>query len=46
MANVCSLPVSYIFMRGQGVKITSVISKKCLDFRISEIAFRVGSENR
>ena len=31
MANVSSVPVSYIFLRGQGVKITSVISKKCLE---------------
>ena len=31
MANVSSVPVSFIFLRGQGVKITSVISKKCLE---------------
>jgi DNA polymerase elongation subunit (family B) len=31
MANVCSVPVSYIFMRGQGVKIFSLVSKKCRD---------------
>ena len=29
MANVCSVPVSYIFMRGQGVKIESLIFKEC-----------------
>lgn len=29
MANVCSVPVSYLFMRGQGVKILSLVSKKC-----------------
>ena len=29
MANVCSVPLSYIFMRGQGVKILSLVSKKC-----------------
>jgi DNA polymerase elongation subunit (family B) len=29
MANVCSVPLSYIFMRGQGVKIFSLVSKKC-----------------
>ena len=29
MANVCSVPVSYIFTRGQGVKIESLIFKFC-----------------
>ncbi len=29
MANVCSVPVSYIFTRGQGVKIESLIFKDC-----------------
>jgi DNA polymerase elongation subunit (family B) len=29
MANVCSVPLSYIFMRGQGIKIFSLVSKKC-----------------
>jgi len=29
MANVCSVPVSYIFTRGQGVKIESLIFKEC-----------------
>jgi DNA polymerase elongation subunit (family B) len=29
MANVCSVPLSYIFMRGQGVKIFSLIAKEC-----------------
>lgn len=29
MANVCNVPLSYIFMRGQGVKIFSLVSKKC-----------------
>ena len=31
MANVCSVPLSYIFMRGQGVKIFSLVAKKCRD---------------
>ncbi len=30
MANVCSVPVSYIFTRGQGVKIESLIFKDCM----------------
>ncbi len=29
MANVSSVPLSYIFLRGQGVKALSLVSKKC-----------------
>ena len=29
MANVCSVPLSFIFLRGQGIKIFSLISKQC-----------------
>lgn len=29
MANVCHVPLSYLFMRGQGIKIFSLVSKKC-----------------
>jgi DNA polymerase elongation subunit (family B) len=29
MANVCFVPLSYIFMRGQGIKIFSLFSKQC-----------------
>jgi len=29
MANVCSVPVSYIFLRGQGIKIESLIFREC-----------------
>ena len=31
MANVCSVPMSWIFMRGQGVKIFSLVAKQCKD---------------
>lgn len=31
MANVCSVPVSYIFTRGQGIKIESLIFKDCYE---------------
>jgi DNA polymerase elongation subunit (family B) len=31
MSNVCSVPLSYIFMRGQGPKILSLVAKKCRD---------------
>ena len=29
MANVCNVPLSYLFLRGQGVKIYSLVAKKC-----------------
>ena len=29
MSNVCYVPFSYIFLRGQGVKVTSIVSKEC-----------------
>lgn len=29
MANVCYVPISYIFMRGQGIKSLSLVSKEC-----------------
>jgi len=34
MANVCSVPVSYIFTRGQGIKIESLIFKYCRERNI------------
>lgn len=39
MSNVCSVPLNYIFMRGQGVKIFSLVSKKCreLNFLIPKL---------
>ena len=32
MANVCSVPLTYIFLRGQGIKILSLVSKECRDY--------------
>jgi len=29
MANVCHVPLSYIFLRGQGIKIYSLVAKEC-----------------
>ncbi len=29
MANVCSVPISYIFLRGQGIKAYSLVGKQC-----------------
>lgn len=34
MANVCSVPVRYIFTRGQGIKIESLIFKECRERNI------------
>lgn len=31
MANVCLVPLSFIFMRGQGIKIFSLVLKQCRD---------------
>ena len=29
MANICSVPMSFLVMRGQGIKLTSYMAKKC-----------------
>ena len=29
MSNVCKVPLSYIFLRGQGIKTTSLVAEKC-----------------
>jgi len=29
MANVCSVPLSFLFLRGQGIKIFSLVARKC-----------------
>ena len=29
MSKICSVPISYLVLRGQGIKLTSFISKKC-----------------
>jgi DNA polymerase elongation subunit (family B) len=31
MANVCSIPLSFLFLRGQGIKIFSLVARKCRD---------------
>jgi DNA polymerase elongation subunit (family B) len=31
MANLCSVPISYLVMRGQGIKLFSFIAKKCME---------------
>ena len=34
MSNICSVPMSYLVFRGQGIKLTSFISKKCREQNI------------
>lgn len=34
MANICSVPISFIIMRGQGIKLLSFIGKKCRELGI------------
>ncbi|MEW5315121.1 MAG: hypothetical protein WDW38_006572 [Sanguina aurantia] len=42
MANVCSVPLSFIFLRGQGIKVQSLVAKRCLEegFLIPTIHFQ------
>lgn len=46
MSNVCSVPLSFIFMRGQGVKIFSLVAKQCRedDYMIPTISKAWGEE--
>jgi DNA polymerase elongation subunit (family B) len=34
MAKICSVPINFLVMRGQGIKLTSFIAKKCRDKRV------------
>ena len=34
MSKVCSVPLSFIFLRGQGIKVNSLVTKACNDFGI------------
>jgi DNA polymerase elongation subunit (family B) len=47
MANVCSVPLGFIFMRGQGVKIFSLVAKQCkeLGFLIPTVEVKEVDEN-
>ena len=33
MSNICSVPINFLVMRGQGIKLTSFIAKKCREKR-------------
>tara|TARA_R110002074_G_scaffold367200_1_gene541259 strand:- start:1522 stop:5142 length:3621 start_codon:yes stop_codon:yes gene_type:complete len=41
MATVCDVPLSFIFSRGQGIKVTSIVSKIC-----SEKKTRIPTQNK
>ena len=45
MANVCSVPVNYIFTRGQGVKIESLIFKDCFERNMLVVTKEAPSRN-
>jgi len=47
MANICSVPVSFLVFRGQGIKLTSFIAKKCSDKKtlIPVLDRRFGNES-
>ena len=32
MSRICSVPISFLVFRGQGIKLTSYVAKKCRDF--------------
>ncbi len=42
MANVCNVPLSFIFLRGQGVKVQSLVSQQC---RLDKIVIPVLEKN-
>ena len=33
MAKICSVPINFLVMRGQGIKLTSYVAKKCREMR-------------
>jgi DNA polymerase elongation subunit (family B) len=47
MANICSVPVSFLVFRGQGIKLTSFIAKKCSEKKtlIPVLDRRFGNES-
>jgi len=34
MSNICSVPINFIIFRGQGIKLTSYVSKKCKEMGV------------
>jgi len=46
MGNVCLVPLNYLFRRGQGIKIFSLIAKKCMDKDLLIPVIKSFNENR
>lgn len=48
MANICYVPMSYLFLRGQGIKAYSLIAKQCMDdkFLIPDIENRASDNDK
>jgi DNA polymerase elongation subunit (family B) len=45
MASLCSVPMSFIIFRGQGIKLTSFVAKKCREYGILMPTIDKGSED-
>ena len=45
MAKICSVPINFLVMRGQGIKLTSFIAKKCREKRTLMPVIEKGSED-
>jgi len=45
MANICSVPINFLVMRGQGIKLTSYIAKKCREKRTLMPVIEKGNMN-
>ena len=45
MAKLCSVPMSYLVFRGQGIKLTSFLGKKCRERGVLMPVIRKGSRN-
>ena len=45
MAKICSVPISFLVLRGQGIKLTSFIAKKCREKRTLMPVIEKGNSN-
>ena len=45
MANICSVPINFLVLRGQGIKLTSFIAKKCREKRTLMPVLNKGGSN-
>lgn len=44
MAKLCTVPMSFLIFRGQGIKLTSFVAKKCMDNQVLMPVIDKGSE--